>query len=125
MEKNIKKNFIKYISIDNNIKNKEKDLKILKNEKKKLSINIINFIEKNKYFDSDIKVGKSRISYIKKEYKSSLTQSFLKESIELYFINKYPNMNKEKCNVIANDLFNFINNSRKINIKPILKRINK
>ena len=118
-----KRDILNFIKIDDKIKEKEKRIKELKKEYKKISNNLIELIQNKNIKDLDIKIGNSKIRYIENQSKSGLSQQFLKEQIKEYFLEKYSHFEENKCKLISEDIVNFINNSRKVNTKISLKRI--
>lgn len=121
---NVEKNYIKsFIQIDDLIKKNETHLKKLRQKKKKVSENIIKFIESKNIQNLDIQIGKSKIRYTEKTSKSGYSQQFMKENLKKYFKIKYAHFNDNKCEIIANDILTFLNQSRKETTKISLKRI--
>lgn len=118
-----KRDILNFIKIDDKINEKEKRIKELKKEYKKISNNLIELIQKKNIKDLDIKIGNSKIRYIENQSKSGLSQQFLKEKIKEYFLKKYSHFDKNKCQLISEDIVKYINNSRNINTKISLKRI--
>jgi hypothetical protein len=118
-----KRDILNFIKIDDKIKEKEKRIKELKKEYKKISNNLIELIQKKNIKDLDIKIGNSKIRYIENQSKSGLSQQFLKEKIKEYFLKKYSHFDENKCQLISEDIVKYINNSRNINTKISLKRI--
>jgi hypothetical protein len=121
---NTKKNIINFIKLDDKIKENEKLIKKLKKEQKKLSEYLINYIQEKDIKNLDIKVGNSKIRYIENHTKTGLSQQFLKEKIKEYFLCKYNHFDKNKCQLISEDIVKFINKSRNVNTRISLKRLN-
>ena len=113
------KNYVKY---DDYIKDQEKKIRKLKKERDNLSTDIIDFMINENYKNTDIRVGDSRISCQENKSLTSLNQNFIKNQINIFFVEKHPEIISKNKN-ISTELFNYIINSRKQNKKIALKRI--
>merc|ERR1711981_1263790 len=100
----------------------EKKLRKLKKDRDSFSNDIINFMIQGSNRNTDIKIGQSKITCQENKTMSSLNQGFIKSSIHNFFIEKYPNILRQKKD-IPDEIFNYILNSRKQTKKIILKRI--
>ena len=111
------KNFIKY---DNNIKDIEKKLREYRKIRNSYSSNIIEFIVNNN--NKTLKIGSDFLKYQEINSMTSLTQSFIKNSIKEYFNINYTRMSPEDIQILSENIYNHIITSRKNNKKFILKR---
>lgn len=101
-----------WVKTDNEIRSLQKEVNIRKKQKKSISDNLMNVMRKNEIDCFDIKDG--QILYVKKNVKKPITQKML-----LNILNNYYDGNSEK----ANDLNNFIMDSREEIIKESIVRI--
>lgn len=121
---NLKSVIQEYIILDDDIKSKEHSLKLLKNERDKKELIIVDTIKENKIEGKDIKIGNNKFRYEESEVKCNITQTNLKESLVSYFIQYYGDkLNKTKCEEKAKEIFQYIINHRKDKTKCNLKRI--
>ena len=120
---NFKQNIIKYVNLDDKIREKEHELRKLRKYKESTSTDIIDYIIKNKIYESDIKIGNSKLRYQETKTKTGLGLNVIKMKLRDYFKDKYHHLGNEKCEKFADDIFNYISNSRKTKTKIVLKRI--
>lgn len=126
--KNIIHEFIKLDQVikekELSIKNFEKEMNIknLKENKLKLENFIKNFFIENK-INNKVKIGNDILKLDISQKKESLSQKFIKNALENYFIEKYPNQKKNKCIEKANEIFNSILDLRKTKEISSLKRL--
>ena len=122
---------IQWIEYDNTINSKEKELRIreiplkeLKKKQQEIESLLINFIESNRLDNKQFNVENMRISYQVDSKKEPLTQKFIKESLEIYFRDKFRNrLNPSECENKANDIFQYMLDLRKSKYKSSLKKI--
>ena len=100
-----------WISIDNEIKELQKELKEKRKEKKMYTTNLVDIMKTNNVDCFDIKNGK--LIYTKKKIRAPLSKKHLFSSLSNYFKN-----NKD----IIDELGNYILNSREEKIKENIKR---
>ena len=126
-----RENMIQWIEYDNSINSKEKELrnreiplKELKKKQQEIEYLLINFIESNRLNNKQSNVENMRISYHVDSKKEPLTQKFIKESLEIYFRDKFRNrLNPSECENKANDIFQYMLDLRKSKYKSSLKKI--
>lgn len=126
-----RENMIQWIEYDNTINSKEKELRIreiplkeLKKKQQEIESLLINFIESNRLNNKQFNVENMRISYQVDSKKEPLTQKFIKESLEIYFRDKFRNrLNPSECENKANDIFQYMLDLRKSKYKSSLKKI--
>jgi hypothetical protein len=126
-----RENMIQWIEYDNTINSKEKELRIreiplkeLKKKQQEIESLLINFIESNRLDNKQFNVENMRISYQVDSKKEPLTQKFIKESLEIYFRDKFRNrLNPSECENKANDIFQYMLDLRKSKYKSSLKKI--
>ena len=126
-----RENMIQWIEYDNTINSKEKELRIreiplkeLKKKQQEIESLLINFIESNRLNNKQFNVENMRISYHVDSKKEPLTQKFIKESLEIYFRDKFRNrLNPSECENKANDIFQYMLDLRKSKYKSSLKKI--
>jgi hypothetical protein len=116
-----KVNVSKYIDYENQIKNENNRLNIIKNKKKILEKYILEFILTNN-LPHKIKINNQFITIKENKIKSQLNKKFLINSLNNYF-NENTNHNNTYCNQIANDIYTYIDNSRLYNTKFSLKKL--
>lgn len=102
-----------WIKCDNDIKEMQKQMKAIKERKKKLTDGIVN-VMKNKEIDCfDLNDGK--LIYSQSKTKSTINKQHLMVCLEKYF--------KETSNPnVAEDLTNFILDNREIKVKDVIRR---
>jgi hypothetical protein len=126
-----RENMIQWIEYENSINSKEKELhnreiplKELKKKQQEIEYLLINFIESNRLNNKQFNVENMRISYHVDSKKEPLTQKFIKESLEIYFRDKFRNrLNPSECENKANDIFQYMLDLRKSKYKSSLKKI--
>jgi len=75
----LKENLIKYVKVNDLIRDKQKEIKELRQEKTRFSEVIINFLTKIK--EKTINVGNSKISKVESNVKQTLTNDIVKTAI--------------------------------------------
>lgn len=102
-----------WIKCDNDIKEKQKEMKAIKERKKKLTDGIVQ-VMKNKEIDCfDLNDGK--LIYSQSKTKSTINKQHLMVCLEKYF--------KETANPnVAEELTNFILDNREIKVKDVIRR---
>jgi hypothetical protein len=124
MSNQFKQAIQEYISIDDKIRNYEKEIKMLRNERSKFEQFIVGTIHEKGLTDKDIKLGNNLFRFDTYETKSSFSQSHVKNSLIAYFIEKYSDrLSQHKCEEKALEIFNYILDNREIREKSTLKRI--
>ena len=118
-----KKDIVNYIKCDDYIKTQEKKLREYRKKRTELENTIVDYMFKNNINKSDIKVGDSKLRYHENKTKTNLNQNFIKNKLKEYFLEKHSNLGESKCIGIADDIYNYIENSRIYNKKIVLKRI--
>ena len=101
---------------------KERNIRDLKENKSKLENYIKNFFIENN-INKKIKIGNDILKLDITQKKESLSQKFIKNALENYFIEKYPNQKKDRCIEKANEIFNSILDLRKTKEISSLKRL--
>ena len=106
-------NIKEWIKCDNDIKEMQKQMKAIKERKKKLTDGIVN-VMKNKEIDCfDLNDGK--LIYSQSKTKSTINKQHLMVCLEKYF--------KETSNPnVAEELTNFILDNREIKVKDVIRR---
>ena len=112
---NFNSDVVNLCEIDNLIKNKNNEMKILKEKRDLLEKNIIYHIEANNLQDNVFNISSmnTKIEYSKNNVKETITMKFLENTIEKFYNN---DIDKTK------NLIEFIKNNRKTNEKVTLKR---
>ena len=112
---NFNSDVVNLCEIDNLIKNKNNEMKILREKRDLLEKNIINHIEENNLQDNVFNISSmnTKIEYSKNNIKETITMKFLENTIEKFYNNDIDKTNK---------LIEFIKNNRKKNEKITLKR---
>ena len=110
----LKQNIKEWVACDNEICAIEKDLKRKKNDKKKISLLLMNIMSQNEIDCFDIQNG-SQILYNKKEVKKPLTKAKMKEILAKYYRGDSGQ---------ADDLENFIFENREVVWKENILRKN-
>lgn len=112
---NFNSDVVNLCEIDNLIKNKNNEMKILKEKRDLLEKNIILHIESNNLQDNVFNISSmnTKIEYSKNNVKETITMKFLENTIEKFYNN---DIDKTK------NLIEFIKNNRKTNEKVTLKR---
>ena len=105
------KNVKSWITIDNEIKELQKELKEKRKAKKNYTETLVEIMKNNEIDCFDMKNGK--LIYTRKKVKAPLSKKHLLESLSKYFKN-----NKE----MINELGTFILNSRQEKIKENIRR---
>ena len=119
-KKNLKDVVNDFIRYDDYIKNKEKELKVYKEKRKKYSEDLLEFLVKNN--NKTLKIGNNYIKCNETKTLSTLSQSFIKTSIEDYFFMNHKEMSKNEILKLSDKIYTHIINSRKSNKKFTLKR---
>lgn len=101
-----------WVSNDDIIKEKQKEIKLYKEQKKKLTQDLINIMKDNEIDCFDITSGK--IMFCQNTVKAPLNKTNLLSSLEVYF--------KDKPNINSENLRDFILNNREVKLKENLKR---
>lgn len=106
-------NIKEWIKCDNDIKEMQREMKAVKEKKKKLTDGIVQ-VMKNKEIDCfDLKDGK--LIYSQSKTKSTINKQHLMVCLEKYF--------KETSNPgVAEELTNFILENREIKVKDVIRR---
>ena len=112
---NFNSDVVNLCEIDNLIKNKNNEMKILREKRDLLEKNIIYHIEANNLQDNVFNISSmnTKIEYSKNNIKETITMKFLENTIEKFYNN---DIDKTK------NLIEFIKNNRKTNEKVTLKR---
>ena len=112
---NFNSDVVNLCEIDNLIKNKNNEMKILREKRDLLEKNIIYHIEANNLQDNVFNISSmnTKIEYSKNNVKETITMKFLENTIEKFYNN---DIDKTK------NLIEFIKNNRKTNEKVTLKR---
>ena len=119
-KKNLKDVVTNFIRYDDYIKNKEKELKTYKQKRKKYSEELLEFIVNNN--NKTFKIGNNYIKCNETKTLSTLSQSFIKTSIEEYFFLKHKEMSKNEVLKLSDNIYKHIIDSRKTIKKFVLKR---
>jgi len=113
-----------YISLDDQIRAREKEIKMLKSERGKYEQFIVTNIKDKNLADKDIRLGNNVFRFDTFETKQSFTQAHVKNSLVSYFIERYSNkLPEKKCEEKALEIFNYMLNNRETREKSSLKRI--
>lgn len=112
---NFNSDVVNLCELDSLIKNKNNEMKILREKRDILEKNIIFHIESNNLQDNVFNISSmdTKIEYSKNNVKETITMKFLENTIEKYYNNDIDKTNK---------LIDFIKNNRKTNEKVTLKR---
>ena len=112
---NFNSDVVNLCEIDNLIKNKNNEMKILREKRDLLEKNIIYHIEANNLQDNVFNISSmnTKIEYSKNNVKETITMKFLENTIDKFYNNDIDKTNK---------LIEFIKNNRKTNEKVTLKR---
>ena len=114
----------KYIRLNDNIKNLDKQSRELKKEKINTEELLINLIEENNLTKREFIKGNFKIKYESHEKKDGLNQKFIKNSLEQYFLSSYSHkLSKTKCIEKADVIFNYILSLRKSKVYSSLKQL--
>ena len=111
MNQELINNIKNWINVDNEIKKLQKNIKSLREEKKKFTINLVDIMKKNDIDAFDINDGK--LLYTKTQTKTPISKKHLLSSISEYF------KNDEQT---VENLCNFILNTRKTKVTENIKR---
>ena len=112
---NFNSDVVNLCELDSLIKNKNNEMKILREKRDLLEKNIIYHIEVNNLQDNVFNISSmnTKIEYSKNNVKETITMKFLENTIEKFYNN---DIDKTK------NLIDFIKNNRKTNEKVTLKR---
>lgn len=108
LEENIKK----WVLLDNNIKELNEKIKILKYDKASYNKNIIQFISSNNLNNATIKINDGKLKFVDSNYSQPLTYKFL-----FNCLNKFLNDDNQVMEII-----NFIKSEREIKTVREIKR---
>lgn len=100
-----------WINIDNEISNLQKKIKICREEKKSLTVSLVDVMKDNEIDCFDINDGK--LIYSKSKYKKPINKKNLLEALNGYFKND---------SKIAQDLSEHILNNREETVKEFIRR---
>jgi hypothetical protein len=106
-------NIKEWIQADNEIKELQKQIKIRKDKKKKLTDNLVNTMKSNEIDCFDVKDG--QLIYTQNKTKSALNKKTLLTSLEKYFSNSGEQQ-------IVQDLCQFILENREIKVTETIRR---
>lgn len=113
-----------YISLDDKIREKEKEIKMLKSERGKFEQFIVGNIKEKNLVDKDIRLGNNLFRFDTYETKQSFSQAHVKNSLIAYFIERYSSkLPQHKCEEKALEIFNYMLDNRESREKSSLKRI--
>ena len=104
-------NIKSWLLSDEKIKSLQKEIRIIKKNKKVLEANLMNIMKNNGV--DEIDTNNYKIIYSKKTVKKSITKKYLKNILAQYFKN---NINK------AEEIENYIQNNREEVIKENIKK---
>ena len=111
MNQELINNIKNWINVDNEIKKLQKNIKSLREEKKKFTINLVDIMKKNDIDAFDINDGK--LLYTRNKIKTPLSKKHLISSISKFF---------DDDTTTIDNLCNFILNTREEKIKENIKR---
>ena len=111
MNQELINNIKNWINVDNEIKKLQKNIKSLREEKKKFTINLVDIMKKNDIDAFDINDGK--LLYTKTQIKTPISKKHLLTSVSEYV------KNDEQT---VENLCNFILNTRKTKVTENIKR---
>jgi hypothetical protein len=120
----IKQIFSKYVDIDDQIKNKNKEINVLKKQRKTLELFIIDLL-KSKNIHNVIKINENnKIKLLTSIKKETFSQNFINNGIKEFYNKNYGNIYDEKIlEKKGKDLYNFLLSLRKDKEIFSLKRI--
>ena len=120
----IKQIFSKYVDIDDQIKNKNKEINVLKKQRKTLELFIIDLL-KTKNIHNVIKINENnKIKLLTSIKKETFSQNFINNGIKEFYNKNYGNIYDEKIlEKKGKDLYNFLLSLRKDKEIFSLKRI--
>jgi len=108
----LKEKLIKYVKISGLIKEKQKEIRELKEEKNNFSETILNFL--TKINEKTINVGNSKISKVEANRKQTLTHEILIKSIKKCLIEKKLITDEKKLDEFIERTFEIANEIREI-----------
>ena len=120
----IKQIFSKYVDIDDQIKNKNKEINVLKKQRKTLELFIIDLL-KSKNIHNVIKINENnKIKLLTSIKKETFSKNFINNGIKEFYNKNYGNIYDEKIlEKKGKDLYNFLLSLRKDKEIFSLKRI--
>ena len=123
---NIREVINMYNDINDSLKMLDKKSRELRKKKTKLENYIKNTIVVNKLEEKDIKINsKSKIRYTTMRKKEAMSQKYIKNTLEEYFLTNFKNrMSEERCSEKANEIYNYLVKNRKQKDIAQLKIIN-
>ena len=123
---NIREVINMYNDINDNLKILDKKSRELRKKKTKLENYIKNTIVVNKLEEKDIKINnKSKIRYTTMKKKEAMSQKYIKNTLEDYFLTNFKNrMSEKRCSEKANEIYNYLIKNRKQKDIAQLKIIN-
>jgi hypothetical protein len=123
---NIREVINMYNDINDNLKILDKKSRELRKKKTKLENYIKNTIVINKLEEKDIKINsKSKIRYTTMKKKEPMSQKYLKNTLEDYYLINFKNrMSEKRCSEKAIEIYNYLIKNRKQKDIAQLKIIN-
>ena len=112
-----------YNDINDSLKIIDKKSRELRKKKTKLENYIKNTIVVNKLEEKDIKINsKSKIRYTKMKKKEAMSQKYIKNTLEDYFLTNFKRrMSEERCSEKATEIYNYllkiVNKKTSLNLK--------
>ena len=105
-------NIKEWVSLDNDIKNLSDKIKILRDKKKSLNSNILEYINTNNLNDAVININDGNLKFTNTKTTKSITLKYLEECLNELFTDKDKIIN----------ILQFIKNNREINEIQEIKR---
>jgi hypothetical protein len=109
LEENIKE----WVKLDNDIKQLNEKIKLLKTEKKNYDNNILQFVSSNNLDNATVKISNGKLKFVDVNYSQPLTYKFLFDCL-----NKFFNNNNDK----VTEIIKFIKSEREIKTIREIKR---
>jgi hypothetical protein len=112
----------KYIKYDNLIKEKNQEIKELKQKKKPCEDNIISFLEKHNRTHIDLEKTGSRIVKNTKIIKEPIKEILIKESINMGMKKENIVIDDKKCEEVISSIMELLDSKRKTKTRTSLSR---
>jgi regulator of sirC expression with transglutaminase-like and TPR domain len=105
---------IKYVSIDNKIKQGQEAIRELKKEKEKTGKDLMIYIKTEKLEDCPINISNGKLKYAVSKTTVPMSKAYIEQRLEQYFKSKSK----------AKEVVEFLYKDRETNEKEIIRRIN-
>ena len=111
---NFQNKVIKYVSIDNKIKQGQEAIRELKKEKEKTSKELLIYIKTEHLEECPINISNGKLKYTISKTTKPMSKEYIRQRLEQYFKSKSK----------AEEIIDFLYKDRETNEKEVIRRIN-